>query len=165
MPERVAHAFSFFSPLRLFTYGQPRTGNFAYAKFVNDAVGVENIYRSVHTQDMYGYLFRPHWIISLIQYLSSVPVLIPKLGQLGYYHHGTSTILLFLRPLLTLDDLTATEYWQTPDPSSPATTKKCDASGEDPSCSAGVPPNLINDDHGTVSAVFNGVVPVMYVGR
>ena len=35
--------------LRVFTYGQPRTGNSGYAQVVEDLVGTENLYRAVHT--------------------------------------------------------------------------------------------------------------------
>ncbi|TFK42120.1 alpha/beta-hydrolase [Crucibulum laeve] len=56
------------TPLRLFTYGQPRTGNPTYAQFVNNAVGSGNIFRGVHTTD-------------------GVPTIIPTYW--GYAHHGT----------------------------------------------------------------------------
>ncbi|PFH49794.1 hypothetical protein AMATHDRAFT_81145 [Amanita thiersii Skay4041] len=56
------------TPLRLFTYGQPRTGNVIYASFVNNAVGVSNIFRAVHTTD-------------------GVPTTIPVI--FGYFHHAT----------------------------------------------------------------------------
>ena len=39
------------SPLRLYTYGQPRTGHPNYALLLNREVGSRNIYRSVHTWD------------------------------------------------------------------------------------------------------------------
>jgi predicted lipase len=47
------------SPLRLYTYGQPRTGNGAYAEFVNNAVGVDNVYRSVHGRDALALFISP----------------------------------------------------------------------------------------------------------
>ncbi|OCB91944.1 alpha/beta-hydrolase [Sanghuangporus baumii] len=56
------------TPLRVFTFGQPRTGDSAYADLVERLVGVDNIYRAVHTYD-------------------GVPTLIPQ--ALGYRHHGT----------------------------------------------------------------------------
>jgi predicted lipase len=40
------------SQIRMYTYGQPRTGNGAYAEFVNTVVGVNNVYRSVHGHDV-----------------------------------------------------------------------------------------------------------------
>ncbi|KAF4610721.1 hypothetical protein D9613_007122 [Agrocybe pediades] len=56
-----------------------------------------------------------------------VPTLLPR--ALGYKHH-------------------AFEYWQIPDPAIPETVKKCDASGEDPTCSLQIPTHGINDAHG-----------------
>jgi len=35
--------------LKLYTYGQPRTGNAAFASYVESKIGVSNIYRAVHT--------------------------------------------------------------------------------------------------------------------
>jgi predicted lipase len=91
--------------LRMFTYGQPRTGDSGYASFVNS--NIPSTFRAVHTSD-------------------GVPTLIPRL--LGYKHH-------------------AFEYWQSPDPPSPSTTKKCAASGEDPTCSNSIPSTGINAAH------------------
>ncbi|KAH9479234.1 putative feruloyl esterase A [Psilocybe cubensis] len=59
-----------------------------------------------------------------------VPTLIPRI--LGYRHHGI-------------------EYFQSPDPASPATTKKCAADGEDPTCSDSIPSQGLDDAHGTGS--------------
>jgi len=56
------------TPLLMYTYGQPRTGNPAYANFVNDSVGKSNIFRSTHTTD-------------------GVPTIIPIID--GYLHHAT----------------------------------------------------------------------------
>ncbi|RXW17081.1 hypothetical protein EST38_g8781 [Candolleomyces aberdarensis] len=55
-------------PLRVFTYGQPRTGNAAYATLLNKEIGTPNLYRGVHTTD-------------------GVPTIIPTAA--GYRHHGT----------------------------------------------------------------------------
>ncbi|KZP24470.1 alpha/beta-hydrolase [Athelia psychrophila] len=52
--------------VRMYTYGQPRTGNDAYAYWVNDLFGA-NAFRSTHTND-------------------GVPTIIPT--SLGYRHHG-----------------------------------------------------------------------------
>lgn len=52
--------------VRMYTYGQVRTGNDVYAFWVNDKFGT-NAYRSVHTTDI-------------------VPHLIPQ--AIGYRHHG-----------------------------------------------------------------------------
>ncbi|TDL27132.1 alpha/beta-hydrolase [Rickenella mellea] len=54
--------------VRLFTFGQPRTGNAAYAAFVETTLGVRNVHRAVHTFD-------------------GVPTIIPQ--YLGYQHHPT----------------------------------------------------------------------------
>jgi len=51
--------------VRLFTYGQPRTGDAAYADLVEDIVGRNNIFRAVHTWD-------------------GVPTMVPE--TLGYHH-------------------------------------------------------------------------------
>jgi len=53
--------------VRLFTYGQPRTGDAAYADLVEATVGGDNIFRAVHTWD-------------------GVPTMIPE--SLGYHHHA-----------------------------------------------------------------------------
>lgn len=54
--------------LRMYTYGQPRTGNPTYASWVNDQVGTSNIFRVVHSSDI-------------------IPTVIPQ--ALGYKHHAT----------------------------------------------------------------------------
>ncbi|KAJ7673607.1 Alpha/Beta hydrolase protein [Mycena rosella] len=51
------------APLRLFTFGQPRTGDANFAAFVEDTIGADNIFRD------------------------GVPSIIARL--LGYEHHGT----------------------------------------------------------------------------
>ncbi|TDL21692.1 alpha/beta-hydrolase [Rickenella mellea] len=55
------------SSVRMFTFGQPRTGNAAYASLVESVVGTSNIFRAVHTSD-------------------GVPTLIPQ--AVGYRHHA-----------------------------------------------------------------------------
>jgi len=55
-------------PLKLYTYGQPRTGNPAFAALVEQKIGVDNIFRAVHTNDI-------------------VPTILVEL--LGYRHFGT----------------------------------------------------------------------------
>ncbi|KII90280.1 hypothetical protein PLICRDRAFT_175042 [Plicaturopsis crispa FD-325 SS-3] len=52
--------------IRMYTYGQPRTGNPTYAGWIDDVFG-ENAFRSVHTDD-------------------GVPTIIPT--SLGYKHHA-----------------------------------------------------------------------------
>ncbi|KAF5327684.1 hypothetical protein D9619_004300 [Psilocybe cf. subviscida] len=55
-----------------------------------------------------------------------VPTIIPV--SLGYHHHGV-------------------EYWQYTHPASESTTKKCNAEGEDATCSASVPSQGVNLAH------------------
>jgi len=55
-------------PMQLFTYGQPRVGNEAFARQVENQIGVDNIFRAVHTFD-------------------GVPTFV--LGEIGYRHFGT----------------------------------------------------------------------------
>ncbi|KAF8160627.1 Alpha/Beta hydrolase protein [Crassisporium funariophilum] len=38
-------------PVKLYTYGQPRTGNAAFASYVENKIGTANIFRAVHTYD------------------------------------------------------------------------------------------------------------------
>jgi len=52
--------------IRMYTYGQPRTGNHIYAEFINREFG-DNAFRAVHMND-------------------GVPTMVPRL--LGYHHHG-----------------------------------------------------------------------------
>ncbi|KAJ7214486.1 alpha/beta-hydrolase [Mycena pura] len=54
--------------IRLFTFGQPRVGNDKYARYVEDLIGVENIFRAVHTFD-------------------GVPTMVPLVW--GYEHFAT----------------------------------------------------------------------------
>ncbi|KAF9792926.1 Alpha/Beta hydrolase protein [Thelephora terrestris] len=54
--------------IRLFTFGQPRTGNLAFSRFVEELLGPINIYRAVHRYD-------------------GVPTIIPR--RLGYHHFLT----------------------------------------------------------------------------
>ncbi|KAJ6577953.1 alpha/beta-hydrolase [Mycena capillaripes] len=51
------------APMKLYTFGQPRTGDAQFANFVETTIGVDNIFRD------------------------GVPTLIPR--ELGYEHHGT----------------------------------------------------------------------------
>jgi len=53
--------------VRIYTFGQPRTGNGVYAALVEDMVGFDNIFRAVHTFD-------------------GVPSIISR--KFGYSHHG-----------------------------------------------------------------------------
>ncbi|KAL5510976.1 hypothetical protein ACEPAG_3695 [Sanghuangporus baumii] len=55
-------------PLRVFTFGQPRTGNPAYANLAEELIGASNIYRGTETYD-------------------GVPTI--PFQSWGYEHHGT----------------------------------------------------------------------------
>ncbi|TFK74280.1 alpha/beta-hydrolase [Pluteus cervinus] len=55
-------------PIKLYTFGQPRTGNAAFAALVEQRIGVNNIFRAVHTFD-------------------GVPTILFQ--ALGYKHFGT----------------------------------------------------------------------------
>ncbi|KAJ7183672.1 alpha/beta-hydrolase [Mycena filopes] len=70
------------TPLKLYTFGQPRTGDAKYAAFVESTIGVANIFRGVHTFD-------------------GVPTIIPRF--LGYQHHGTE-YWQFVDPGLLISD-------------------------------------------------------------
>ncbi|KAJ7183668.1 alpha/beta-hydrolase [Mycena filopes] len=54
--------------MKLYTFGQPRTGDANFAAFVESTIGSANIFRAVHTWD-------------------GVPTMLPRF--LGYEHHST----------------------------------------------------------------------------
>jgi len=54
--------------MKLYTFGQPRTGDANWAAFAESTIGVDNIFRGVHTFD-------------------GVPTMVPQ--ALGYEHHAT----------------------------------------------------------------------------
>ncbi|KAJ7020909.1 alpha/beta-hydrolase [Mycena alexandri] len=54
--------------MKLYTFGQPRTGDAEFAAFAESTIGAENIFRAVHTFD-------------------GVPTMLPRF--LGYEHHST----------------------------------------------------------------------------
>ncbi|EJD04681.1 alpha/beta-hydrolase [Fomitiporia mediterranea MF3/22] len=56
------------TPLRVFTFGQPRTGNPAYATLAENLIGVSNLFRGTETYD-------------------GVPTIPPQF--FGYQHHGS----------------------------------------------------------------------------
>ncbi|KAJ7141991.1 Alpha/Beta hydrolase protein [Mycena filopes] len=72
--------------LKLYTFGQPRVGNAEFAALVEKVVGVDNIFRVVHTND-------------------GVPM-VPRLGNLraGRYRHFATEYWQFQEP--TIDDTT-----------------------------------------------------------
>ncbi|KAF7298750.1 Lipase-3 domain-containing protein [Mycena indigotica] len=110
--------------IRLFTFGQPRVGNPEFVHYVEEHIGVENIFRAVHRSGM------AHFHYSGLQ--TTFTDYIPKIPRLfvGYQHF-------------------ATEYWQFETwPPTPDDVTRC-VSGEDPSCSAstgsGLPfPDLVS---------------------
>ncbi|KAF7335115.1 Alpha/beta-hydrolase [Mycena venus] len=115
--------------LKLYTFGQPRTGDAQWAAFAESTIGVNNIFRAVHT---FGKQFHEMMIyIGLLDVFPTdgVPTMTPRI--LGYKHHST-------------------EYWQFEDPvlftSGPTTVKKC-AGKEDPSCSDSILSTGINAAH------------------
>ncbi|KAG1751286.1 Alpha/Beta hydrolase protein [Suillus paluster] len=108
--------------LRLFTLGQPRTGDHSFAELVEIMIGIDNIFRGVHSFGM----FRVRtFFIYLTPYLDGVPTMIPT--RLGYRHH-------------------ATEYWQFTEPPAPRHVRRC-VGGEDPEGSASIPSTGINLPH------------------
>ncbi|KAJ6517373.1 Alpha/Beta hydrolase protein [Mycena vitilis] len=52
--------------LKLYTFGQPRVGTPKFARYVEEIIGVDNIYRAVHTQDI-----------------------VPMVPKINYEHFGT----------------------------------------------------------------------------
>ncbi|KAF8265526.1 Alpha/Beta hydrolase protein [Lactarius quietus] len=54
--------------VRLFTFGQPRTGDAAFADLLESMIGLDNIFRAVHTKGI-------------------VPTVIPE--SFGYHHHAS----------------------------------------------------------------------------
>ncbi|VDC07553.1 unnamed protein product [Peniophora sp. CBMAI 1063] len=54
--------------VRVFTFGQPRTGDANFADLLDKLIGSDNVFRAVHTWD-------------------GVPTIIPR--SLGYHHHST----------------------------------------------------------------------------
>jgi len=58
---------------RIFTYGQPRTGNSVYARFVQEIVGIENIFRATQSLDLVPFVFSgnnyTHHATEYFQYL------------------------------------------------------------------------------------------------
>ncbi|KAJ7623873.1 alpha/beta-hydrolase [Mycena polygramma] len=82
--------------MKLYTFGQPRTGDPQYAAFVEATLGLANIFRGVHTFD-------------------GVPTMLPEF--LGYQHHGTEYWQFEDPGLLTADETTVTKCTGDEDPS------------------------------------------------
>ncbi|KAF9457029.1 Alpha/Beta hydrolase protein [Collybia nuda] len=47
----IKGAWTMHSGIRIYTYGQPRTGNVEYAEWVNDKIGTDNLFRVVNFDD------------------------------------------------------------------------------------------------------------------
>ncbi|KAJ7069518.1 Alpha/Beta hydrolase protein, partial [Mycena amicta] len=67
--------------IKLFTFGQPRVGNALFARYVEKLIGVENIFRAVHT------------------FVDGVPTMLPRF--LGYEHFATE-YWQFIDPILSI---------------------------------------------------------------
>ncbi|KAH8996499.1 alpha/beta-hydrolase [Lactarius hatsudake] len=108
--------------VRLFTFGQPRTGDAAFADLLEAIVGRDNIFRG---KGPFRYPAGPE-TQSLAHLLDGVPTVIPE--YLGYRHH-------------------ANEYWQFQEPPNMSTVRLCEGQ-EDPECSHSIPSLGINPAHG-----------------
>ncbi|KAJ7633798.1 alpha/beta-hydrolase [Mycena polygramma] len=103
--------------MKLYTFGQPRTGDPGYAAFVDSTIGVDNIFRGVHTSG------------TLTNRTDGVPTIIPEV--LGYQHHSTE-YWQFEDPDSSTDETT--------------TVTKC-TGDEDPTCSDSIPSGGIDAEH------------------
>jgi len=83
-----------------------------------------------------------------IAFSFSIPTILPT--SLGYHHHGRFILLPAILSASSTSRYLGIEYWQSPDPSGPATTRQCSADGEDPSCSASIPSKGLTPAHLTV---------------
>ncbi|KAJ7466587.1 alpha/beta-hydrolase [Mycena galericulata] len=121
--------------LKLYTFGQPRVGDAKYARFVEDTVGIENIFRTVHTT---GKL--------LSRAFHGVPTMVPRIWK---YEHFATEYWQFENPT----PLTPREN----------TVKQC-VGGEDPTCSDSIFSTGINKAHnlyfGQVMAVVDPLNPL-----
>ncbi|KAJ7727596.1 alpha/beta-hydrolase [Mycena metata] len=113
--------------MKLYTFGQPRTGDAQFAAYVESTIGAGSIFRAVHT---FGKRFSQYGTLFLLDILADgVPTMLPRF--LGYEHHST-------------------EYWQFKDPglftSKASTVTKC-VGEEDPACSASILSTGINPPH------------------
>lgn len=139
----------------MYTYGQMRTGNEIYASFVNKLFG-DNAFRSMywisipiykvmlillvvgtHTDDPLAlFLTRLKTCANLLTQTTTIK---SCRFQTSWYVSCQAHLCskLYWHPLIGV------EYWQNPDPSSPATVKKCAPDGEDPTCSDSIPDKVI----------------------
>ncbi|KAF7311759.1 Lipase-3 domain-containing protein [Mycena indigotica] len=58
-------------PMKLYTFGQPRTGDAQWAKYIESLVGVDNIFRAVHTFDGVPTIVAPGFQHHATQYWQS----------------------------------------------------------------------------------------------
>ena len=70
------------TPLQVFTFGQPRTGDPNYAQMAEDLIDASNIFRAVHTTGLW--LFPVVENVDVDALLDGVPTLIPQ--ALDYRH-------------------------------------------------------------------------------
>ena len=107
-----------------YSYGQPRTGDYNFAAFHDsqfpvDGFGRPTFLRAIHTTDGVPQVIRAGSDGTLASSGAGLAVVPNNLNaKSGYRHHGT-------------------EFWQTPDPASQQTTRKCQGQ-EDPQCQDGV---------------------------
>lgn len=118
--------------LKLYTYGQPRVGNAAFASLVESRLGIANIFRAVHTYD-------------------GVPTFLLK--SLGYVHLCVHDPLWHRAPILT-DVYSANELWNFQEPPNAANVRQCNG-GEDASCSNSIrePPTILFEGPGINSEI------------
>ncbi|KAJ6488982.1 alpha/beta-hydrolase [Mycena sanguinolenta] len=114
--------------VKVYTFGQPRTGDAKWAAFAESTIGSSNIFRAVHTFGKHSHEIKfTSGLTSLCA--DGVPTIISRV--LGYEHHST-------------------EYWQFEDPilltSPPTTVKQCSGK-EDPTCSDSILSTGINIAH------------------
>ncbi|KAJ7466586.1 lipase [Mycena galericulata] len=136
--------------IKLYTFGQPRVGDARYARFVENTIGIENIFRSASTLILSSCSNLPSTVavhtfgksrsspppaflsltaFSLVLTLDGVPTMVPRIWK---YEHF------------------ATEYWQFRDPTPltprESTVRQC-VGGEDPTCSDSIFSTGINPAH------------------
>lgn len=111
-----------------YTLGQPRTGDYNYAQFVDTLfpfrLGKPTFMRAIHTNDGVPGMPRAGSDGSTIS--SGLGTVLPNNNlnaKSGYRHHGT-------------------EFWQTPDPASRQTTVQCQGQ-EDPTCAVSIAPTNV----------------------
>ncbi|OCB91952.1 alpha/beta-hydrolase [Sanghuangporus baumii] len=119
------------TPLQVFTFGQPRTGDSAYADLAEQLIGVDKLFRAVHTSD-------------------GVPTLVPR--SLGYEHHETE-YWNFQDPCEYDNHRHSAEITlrladrSDPIPATDINNVKVCSGREDPTCSDSIPSGGINSAH------------------